>query len=110
MDSTLPGLPLETEDSPRGLARLARSGTFQVSASRFAFSIYRLIVNPFLRAISGGSTDRCRFEPSCSVYAEQAFANLPWSRAIPLVVKRLASCHPWNQGFTFDPLPHKGTP
>ncbi len=46
----------------------------------------------------------CRFHPSCSVYAIQALDRYPLRRAIPLILKRVARCHPFHPG-GFDPLP-----
>ena len=47
----------------------------------------------------------CRFAPSCSRYAEQAVLSFGVLRAAPLVLARLARCHPFHPG-GFDPLPH----
>lgn len=52
----------------------------------------------------GGS---CRFYPSCSHYAIDAYKNhSPW-KATQFVLKRLSRCHPLgSQGY--DPAPQKG--
>lgn len=47
----------------------------------------------------------CRFAPSCSRYAEEAVLSRGLARAVPLVLARLARCHPFHPG-GFDPLPH----
>jgi len=45
----------------------------------------------------------CRFHPSCSDYALQAFERVgPW-KGLGITLKRIARCHPWNPG-GFDPL------
>ena len=49
----------------------------------------------------------CRFHPSCSRYATEAFENFGWGKAFWLMVKRLLRCQPLFRG-GYDPLPHKG--
>ncbi|MFQ5607117.1 MAG: membrane protein insertion efficiency factor YidD [Candidatus Zixiibacteriota bacterium] len=58
---------------------------------------YRLILSPLL----SGS---CRYQPSCSRYAEEAIdKHGPFNGAI-LAFKRLLRCHPWGS-FGSDPVP-----
>lgn len=57
--------------------------------------IYRLLLSPLL----GG---QCRFIPSCSHYAEEAFKKYPPVLAIKKVAFRLMRCHPFSRG-GFDP-------
>ncbi len=46
----------------------------------------------------------CRFEPSCSSYANQAFLEFPFFLACKLVLKRIIKCYP-GSSFGADPLP-----
>jgi uncharacterized protein len=58
---------------------------------------YRMLISPCLGA-------RCRFHPSCSLFALQAL-RLHGSRwGVYLILKRLARCHPWCLG-GYDPVP-----
>lgn len=55
----------------------------------------------FLTAFFGGT---CRFEPSCSEYARQAFYIYRIDKAFILTLKRLLKCRPGGP-FGFDPVP-----
>ncbi|MEW6546274.1 MAG: membrane protein insertion efficiency factor YidD [Bacillota bacterium] len=59
--------------------------------------LYRLVVSPLLPA-------SCRFEPSCSVYAEQAVKRYGVVKGGLLAGRRLLRCHPWHPG-GYDPVP-----
>jgi putative membrane protein insertion efficiency factor len=48
----------------------------------------------------------CRFQPSCSVYALEAFQVHGLWRGFVLTFKRLALCHPWHAG-GYDPVKPK---
>jgi putative membrane protein insertion efficiency factor len=58
---------------------------------------YRLLLSPLL----GGF---CRFEPSCSRYAEQAVARHGARQGLRLALRRLVRCHPFAAG-GLDPVP-----
>ncbi len=60
-------------------------------------SAYRLVLSP----IMGGF---CRFEPSCSHYAEEALRRHGALRGLRLTVLRLMRCQPFHAG-GFDPVP-----
>ncbi len=46
----------------------------------------------------------CRFTPSCSAYAIQAWTRHGAGRGSWLAIKRILRCHPWG-GSGFDPVP-----
>ena len=62
---------------------------------------YRYLLSPWLG-------HQCRFEPSCSVYAEQALQRFGVLRGSYLAICRLLKCHPWHHG-GFDPIPETST-
>jgi putative membrane protein insertion efficiency factor len=45
----------------------------------------------------------CKFEPSCSRYAQEAFEKLPIHIAIIKVIWRILRCNPFSKG-GFDPV------
>ena len=48
---------------------------------------------------------RCRYYPSCSHYALEAFENFSFFQAIQIVSKRVISCHPLSRKDFYDPVP-----
>ena len=68
----------------------------------FALKSYRVLISPLF----AGS---CRFEPSCSHYAEEAVLRHGSLRGCWLTVRRLARCHPLHAG-GFDPVPERPGP
>ena len=62
-----------------------------------ALALYRRFVSPLL-------AQTCRFQPSCSQYAEEALRAHGSLRGLALVVRRLARCHPFG-GSGHDPVP-----
>ena len=63
----------------------------------FFLKIYRVLLSPLFAGL-------CRFEPSCSHYAEEAVRQHGSLRGGWLTVRRLARCHPLHAG-GFDPVP-----
>ncbi len=59
--------------------------------------VYRFTLSP----IVGG---QCRFEPTCSRYALEAYRVHGLMRGTRLMVSRLLRCHPLNRG-GYDPVP-----
>lgn len=62
-----------------------------------AVEAYRVTLSPLL----GG---HCRYEPSCSRYAEEAIARHGAAAGMRLALGRLLRCHPFRPG-GFDPVP-----
>lgn len=60
---------------------------------------YRMAISPYFLPC-------CRFQPTCSQYALEAYANHHFIRASLLVTKRVCKCHPLG-GKGYDPVPLK---
>lgn len=68
-----------------------------VSVINGVIRLYQLVVSPILGP-------RCRYMPSCSEYAAEAFNRHGIAKGGWLAIKRVARCHPWG-GHGFDPVP-----
>jgi putative membrane protein insertion efficiency factor len=88
----------------RVVAVVVRAVRLALRAPRYVpvllLRLYRLLISPLY-----GPT--CRFYPSCSAYALEAFEVHGVVRGGYLTVRRLARCHPWNPG-GIDPVPPMG--
>lgn len=62
-----------------------------------AVEAYRVTLAPLV----GGY---CRYQPSCSRYAQEALARHGAARGLRLAVARLLRCHPFRPG-GYDPVP-----
>jgi hypothetical protein len=63
---------------------------------------YRYVISPML-------PPRCRYEPTCSAYAEQAIREFGVIQGGWLAIKRISRCHPFGK-HGYDPVPNKVTP
>jgi len=59
--------------------------------------LYRKYISPMKKPC-------CRFTPTCSEYALEAFSRYGVIKGLYLSVKRILRCHPFNKG-GYDPLP-----
>ena len=65
----------------------------------FMIRSYQVILSPFLG-------QRCRFAPTCSLYASEAIRLHGALRGSWLAIKRIGRCHPFCEG-GYDPVPLK---
>ena len=61
------------------------------------------IINFYQQNISPALPPSCRFTPTCSSYAKQAFTKYHYTKAMILSIKRILKCHPFHPG-GHDPL------
>lgn len=97
--------PVEGEDRgalqrPSMAAPSIAAPSIAAKAALGALWLYRRSLSPFLYALGV----RCRHEPSCSVYAMEAFRKHRLARAFWLTASRLSRCHPFGS-HGFDPVP-----
>lgn len=59
--------------------------------------IYRTAISPLTGA-------NCRYQPTCSAYAEEALRKYGAFKGGWLALKRIGRCHPWG-GSGYDPVP-----
>ena len=55
------------------------------------------------RLLFGWLPASCRYEPSCSRYAEQAIQKYGLLKGGWMGARRIARCHPWSPG-GYDPV------
>jgi putative membrane protein insertion efficiency factor len=58
---------------------------------------YQLLISPLIPSC-------CRFYPSCSHYAQEAFTRHGFRQGLILSLRRLGRCHPFQAG-GWDPVP-----
>ena len=63
--------------------------------------IYQLVISPIFYALGA----RCRFYPSCSVYAQESIRHYGALRGSGRALKRLCKCHPFHPGGFDPPIP-----
>lgn len=61
--------------------------------------IYQSLISPLIPA-------SCRFQPTCSAYAKEAFITHGVFKGFILSIKRISKCHPWGSS-GYDPVPPK---
>ncbi len=82
---------------PSDLGPLARLANLPFVAVIWA---YRFTLSPFVGR-------QCRFDPTCSRYALEAYRLHGPIRGSRLTIARLFRCHPWCPG-GYDPVPIPG--
>jgi len=68
---------------------------------------YQHVLSPLLRFFAIASSP-CRYDPTCSHYATEAFHQHPFVFALSLTIRRIMRCHPLAKG-GYDPVPPPNT-
>ncbi|MDR2733192.1 MAG: membrane protein insertion efficiency factor YidD [Spirochaetota bacterium] len=66
-------------------------------------AVFMFLIKVYQKCISPWLPPSCRFYPTCSEYAYQAFQKYGFFKGFWLTVKRLGKCHPFHPG-GYDPL------
>jgi len=75
-----------------------------VAGPTVAARIILILIRAWQVGVSPWLGPACRYEPTCSVYAEQAVRKHGAARGSWLGLRRLLRCHPWG-GSGYDPVP-----
>ena len=78
------------------------------SIAIFLIRIYQVVFSP-LKGMLFGTASCCRFTPSCSCYAMEAFRAHGLFQGTVLAARRILRCHPWG-GAGYDPVPQCPAP
>ena len=62
----------------------------------FIILVYQKLLSPL-------TPPSCKFSPTCSNYAVDAFKKYSLPKAFHLVLIRILKCHPWSKG-GYDPI------
>ena len=66
--------------------------------------LFVLLIMLYRKFISPLKTPCCRFNPTCSQYALEAFEKYGFFKGLYLSVRRVLRCNPFCKG-GYDPLP-----
>ena len=61
------------------------------------------LIRVYRKTLSPCFAGSCRYEPSCSVYTEQAIQKYGLAKGSWMGARRIASCGPWRPG-GYDPV------
>jgi len=66
----------------------------------FIIDLWRVLISP-----TYSWTKCCKYEPSCSAYAREAFYRHGFMKGLKLSFLRICRCNPWSKGGS-DPCPN----
>lgn len=69
--------------------------------------LFIAVIRFYRKFISPLKAPCCRFSPTCSQYALEAFRERGAFVGFYLTVRRLIRCHPFYKGDFYDPVPSK---
>ena len=80
---------------------MSRAGDILRKVANFPFVV---LIQFYRKCISPYKPPTCRFTPTCSEYALEAFRKYGPFKGLWLSVRRILRCHPWG-GSGYDPVP-----
>ena len=69
--------------------------------------IFMGMIKLYQKTLSPLVGNQCRFSPTCSCYAHEAFSKHGTLKGLFLTLKRLLKCHPWVKCDWQDNVPEK---
>ena len=75
-------------------------------ASRVVTRLVLGLIGAYRATLSPIIGRQCRFQPTCSLYAREAFITHGVRRGGWLAARRLCKCHPWGPS-GYDPVPER---
>ena len=87
----------QTAEKARHVSELGFVSRAAIVLPLLAIRLYQIFLSPFLGR-------NCRFEPSCSHYAQDAFRTHGFFRGMYLTIYRILRCNPWCKA-GYDPVP-----
>jgi len=79
-------------------------GEFRNTLRKVTIAPFVLLIKFYRVCISPHTPASCRFTPTCSEYALQAFRKHGLFKGMYLTIWRLLRCNPWG-GSGYDPVP-----
>ena len=73
------------------------------TTARLLILFYQYVLSPLMRFFAIAPSP-CRYDPTCSHYANEAFQQHPFVFALSLAIRRIMRCHPLAKG-GYDPVP-----
>jgi putative membrane protein insertion efficiency factor len=77
-----------------------------IALNNWSSKLFIFLLKGYKHLISPLLPPACRYTPTCSEYAIEAFQKHGFLAGIFLTVKRILSCNPWG-GSGYDPVPDK---
>ena len=81
-----------------------RQNKFMATLKKVAIFPFVILIRFYQISIAPLKPASCRFTPTCSQYALEAFRKHGPFKGLYLTVKRILRCHPWG-GQGYDPVP-----
>ncbi len=98
---TASGTPVSSTGSSTAAKR---SGKFKAALKKIIVAPFIFLIRFYQICISPLKPPTCRFTPTCSQYALEAFRKYGPLKGFWLTLRRLLRCHPWG-GSGYDPVP-----
>jgi uncharacterized protein len=92
---------------PSRVDRFAITGAPKPMQARWNYWLIRLVISLlglYRNTLSLILLDSCRFTPTCSAYAQEAFQKHGLLSGTRLTIRRMLRCHPFSD-FGLDPVP-----